>query len=112
MKKADHLETLLAHKFTRFLMQRAEHFVILRRRPVKVSAGGGIPGASKGHVSAQGFDVSFLVTNTHLEKMWKHKLIDFIVQFLQDVDKEISAMKIAVNARSRAVATALLASMA
>jgi hypothetical protein len=45
------------------------------------------------------------VTNHHLEKYWKHKLIDFIIQFMEDIDKEISAMKIAINARARIVAT-------
>jgi hypothetical protein len=28
----------------------------------------------------QGYDISFLITHTHLEKMWKHKLVDFIIQ--------------------------------
>lgn len=37
--------------------------------------------------------------------MWKHKLIDFIIQFMEDIDKEISGMKIAVNARARIVAS-------
>jgi actin related protein 2/3 complex subunit 4 len=37
--------------------------------------------------------------------MWKQKLIDFIVQFMEDIDKEISAMKIAINARARVVAS-------
>ena len=36
IKKMDELEKILAHKFTRFLMQRADHFVILRRRPIAV----------------------------------------------------------------------------
>lgn len=52
----------------------------------------------------QGFDISFLVTHTHLEKLWKHKLIDFIIQFMEDIDKEISGMKIAINARGRIIA--------
>lgn len=53
----------------------------------------------------QGYDISFLISNTHLERYWKHKLIDFIIQFMEDIDKEISAMKIAINARARIVAT-------
>jgi len=83
----------------------------------------------------QGYDVSFLITHTHLEKLWKHKLVDFIiqvcvfrvtfssnnlrtdlssahllichlfVQFMEDIDKEISGMKIAINARARVVAS-------
>ena len=36
--------------------------------------------------------------------MWKQKLIDFVIQFMEEIDKEISAMKIAVNARARLVA--------
>ena len=52
----------------------------------------------------QGFDISFLVTHSHLEKLWKHKLIDFIIQFMEDIDKEISGMKIAINARGRIIA--------
>lgn len=36
---------------------------------------------------AQGYSISFLITHAHLEKMWKHKLIDFIIQFMEDIDK-------------------------
>lgn len=35
-------------------------------------------------------------------------LVDFIVQFMQDVDKEINSLKLAVNARGRVVATTFL----
>ena len=83
----DEIEEVLTHKFTRFLMQRADQFIIMRRKPMP------------------GYSISFLVTHAHLEKMWKEKLVDFIIQFMEDIDKEISAMKLAVNARSRLVAT-------
>ena len=36
IKQADDIEHILCNKFTRFLMMRAENFVILRRKPVKV----------------------------------------------------------------------------
>lgn len=36
IKQADEIERILCHKFTRFLMQRAESFIVLRRKPVKV----------------------------------------------------------------------------
>lgn len=49
--------------------------------------------------------MSFLITYTHVEKMWKHKLVDFVIQFMEDIDKEISEMKISINARGRIVAT-------
>jgi actin related protein 2/3 complex subunit 4 len=53
---------ILCDKFTRFLMQRAEQFIIMRRKPV------------------EGYDISFLITHVHLEKMWRHKLVDFVIQ--------------------------------
>lgn len=90
VKQADELEKLLAKKFMRFLAQRAEPFVILRRKPV------------------QGYDISFLVTNFHTETMYKHKLVDFIIQFMEDVDSEISKMKSSVNTRARIVAQTYL----
>lgn len=36
VKQADEVEAILCKKLMRFLMQRAENFVILRRKPVKV----------------------------------------------------------------------------
>ena len=49
----------------------------------------------------QGYDISFLITNLHTEQMFKHKLVDFVIQFMEEIDKEISEMKLAVNARAR-----------
>ena len=37
VKQVDDLERILCHKFTRFMMMRAENFFILRRKPVAVS---------------------------------------------------------------------------
>jgi len=90
IKKADELDTILAKRFLRFLSQRAENFVVLRRKPVV------------------GYDISFLVTNFHTETMYKHKLVDFIIQFMTDIDSEISEMKLAVSGRARTVATTYL----
>jgi actin related protein 2/3 complex subunit 4 len=36
IKQADELEKILCHKFTLFLMQRAEQFIIMRRKAVEV----------------------------------------------------------------------------
>ena len=109
IKQADEIEVILAKKFTvsqlaakiptvpelcvllqAFLMQRAEHFIIMRRKPV------------------EGYSISFLITHTHLEKYWKDKLIDFVITFMMDIDKEIKDMKLKVNTRARLVATAFL----
>ncbi|KAG9322934.1 hypothetical protein KVV02_003473 [Mortierella alpina] len=91
IKQADEIERILAHKFTRFLTQRAESFVILRRKPI------------------EGYDISFLITNSHTEQMYKHKLVDFIIQFMEEVDKEISEMKLSLNSRARIVSESYLA---
>ena len=42
------------------------------------------------------------------EENWKSKLVDFIIHFMSEIDAEISAMKLAVNARARVVATEFL----
>eukprot|EP00842_Homolaphlyctis_polyrhiza_P000678 jgi/Hompol1/1610/HPOL_001668-RA len=86
IKQADEIERILCHKLTRFLMMRAESFVVLRRKAIP------------------GYDISFLITNFHTEQMYKHKLVDFIIQFMEDVDKEISEMRLSLNARARIVA--------
>ena len=39
-----------------------------------------------------------MITNYHTEEMLKHKLVDFIIQFMEEVDKEISEMKLFVCA--------------
>jgi len=83
IKQADEIEKILCHKFMRFMMMRAENFIILRRKPV------------------EGYDISFLVTNFHTEQMYKHKIVDFIIHFMEEIDKEISEMKLAVNSRAR-----------
>jgi len=49
----------------------------------------------------QGYDISFLITNFHTEEMLKHKLVDFIIQFMEEVDKEISEMKLFVTSLFR-----------
>lgn len=49
----------------------------------------------------QGYDISFLITNFHTEQMYKHKLVDFIIHFMEEIDKEINEMKLAVNSRAR-----------
>jgi actin related protein 2/3 complex subunit 4 len=86
VKQMDDVDILIARMFMRFLCQRADMFRILRRKPVA------------------GYDLSFLVTNIHCEQMVLSKLIDFILTFLQDVDKELSELKVTLNARARACA--------
>ncbi|KAJ5595545.1 ARP2/3 complex 20 kDa subunit (p20-ARC) [Penicillium hispanicum] len=90
IKQADDIEEILVHKLARFLTQRAESFFILRRKPI------------------QGYDISFLITNFHTESLYKHKIVDFVILFMEEVDKEISEMKLFLNARARFVAESFL----
>ncbi|CAH7671028.1 hypothetical protein BY996DRAFT_6694854 [Phakopsora pachyrhizi] len=90
IKQADDIEQILARGVTRFLSLRAENFLILRRKPVK------------------GFDISFLITSKNVESLIRAKLVDFIIQFMEDVDREISEMKLSLNARARIVAESYL----
>jgi hypothetical protein len=41
VKQLDEMDSILAGKFSRFLMQRADNFVVLRRKPMPVRAGTG-----------------------------------------------------------------------
>uniref|UniRef100_A0A914HU67 Actin-related protein 2/3 complex subunit 4 n=1 Tax=Globodera rostochiensis TaxID=31243 RepID=A0A914HU67_GLORO len=90
VKQADEIEKILCNKFTKFMCQRADNFIILRRQPMP------------------GFDISFLITATHTQIMYKHKLIDFLIHFMQEIDKEVSEMKLALNARARTSAEEFL----
>ncbi|MFH4984533.1 hypothetical protein AB6A40_011242 [Gnathostoma spinigerum] len=69
IKQADEIEKLLVHKFTRFLCQRADNFIVLRRKPIP------------------GYDISFLITAKHTQVMYKKKLVDFLIYFMEDIDK-------------------------
>lgn len=145
IKQADDIERILVHKFTRFLMMRADNFVILRRKPVTNSdcahvngngtgngTGNGSFGGSLLHAAGVGnhsgsnslssiasskasvhddllatdeppsrYDISFLITNTHTESMYRYKIIDFVIYFMEEIDKEINEMKLSINARAR-----------
>ena len=80
MRQTDELEGILSKRFLRFSSMRARAFQVLRRKPV------------------QGYDISFLITNYHCNEMQKHKLIDFIIQFMEDIEKEeIGDLKISMS---------------
>eukprot|EP00405_Crypthecodinium_cohnii_P017915 CAMPEP_0206462192 /NCGR_PEP_ID=MMETSP0324_2-20121206/25838_1 /ASSEMBLY_ACC=CAM_ASM_000836 /TAXON_ID=2866 /ORGANISM="Crypthecodinium cohnii, Strain Seligo" /LENGTH=201 /DNA_ID=CAMNT_0053934313 /DNA_START=95 /DNA_END=701 /DNA_ORIENTATION=- len=79
VRQSDDIEKMLCRKFARFFMQRADNFIILRRKAI------------------EGYDISFLITNTHLEELVKEKVIEFIISFMKDLDKQIKDLKIAMN---------------
>jgi actin related protein 2/3 complex subunit 4 len=59
-------------------------------------------------VPKKGYDISFLITNYHLEIYRKEDVIDFIVEFIQDLVKEVTDMKMSVNSQARYVTTYLM----
>jgi hypothetical protein len=84
---SDPIEQAILHKYMRFFQQRAEDYTILRRKPL------------------EGYTISFLILNNHLEKFGKDQLVDVVLSFLTQVDKECSHVKISLNARARLVAS-------
>lgn len=40
--------------------------------------------------------------------MYKHKIVDFVIYFMEEIDREISEMKLSMNARARICAEEFL----
>ena len=91
VRQVDELEEILTRAFCKSLGRRADAFEILRRVP------------------CEGYDVSFLVLLSHVESMEANALVDFVVTFMQDVDKELSEQKLSVSSRGREVASRFFA---
>jgi actin related protein 2/3 complex subunit 4 len=87
IKKNQEIEVLLTHMLERFLSLRADKFAIMRKKPAH-----------------EGYDFSFLVTDEHLVKFKKEELINFILEFIGGIDKEINDMKLAIINQSRIAA--------
>ncbi len=72
----------------RFLALRADKFGIMRKKP-----------------AYENYDYSFLITDEHLVKYKKEELINFILEFIQGIDKEINDMKLTILTQSRIAAS-------
>lgn len=90
IKKNADLEDLLMGILSNFIMFRADKLNIFRKK------------------AKDGFDISLLITNAHLETYKKETIIDFIVSFIQDLEMEINHMKLIVNSQCRGAATYLM----
>jgi actin related protein 2/3 complex subunit 4 len=86
IKKHAELEDLLMNIYSRYLMNRADRMEIFRKKP------------------KDSYDISFLVTNYHLEAYKKEDIIDYIVEFISDLEKKIIEMKLIVNSQCRIAA--------
>ena len=71
----------------RFLSLRADKFQIMRKKPAH-----------------EGYDFSFLITDEHLMKFKKEEIINFILEFIQGIDKEINDMKLSIINQTRIAA--------
>lgn len=87
IKKHASLEELLMNIYSKYLMNRADRLNIFKKKPKK------------------GYDFSFLITNYHMEIYKKEDIIDLIVEFIQDLEKEINEMKLIVNSQFRVSST-------
>ncbi|OMJ86362.1 hypothetical protein SteCoe_12150 [Stentor coeruleus] len=93
VKKLDDVDKLLTGMFMRFLMLRAEQFLIMRRKAV------------------EGYDISFLIIHSHMEQLFRERLVDFIITFLKEIEKEINEMKLSVNTRARIAANYFISNL-
>ena len=93
IKDNNETEKLLIKNYGIFLQRRANELKVIRKKSAH-----------------EGYDVSFLITNFHLEKMVKEQLIDFIVDFVDGIDAEIKNLRLVLGNRTREVARNFLGS--
>ena len=85
--KSSNLEVLLSHMLARFMQLRADKFEVLRRKPADPS-----------------YDYSFLISADHLQTYKKEEIINFILEFINGISKEINELKLHVMNHSRLAA--------
>ena len=83
----DPIDQSILSKYMKFFQQRAEDYTILRRKPI------------------EGYSVSFLILNTHVATFGIDNILEVVLDFLSQVDRECSDVKITINARARLVAS-------
>ncbi len=84
IKKGLEIEHLLTRMLERFMSLRADKFDILRKKPAH-----------------KDFDFSLLISADHMQKFTKAELINFVLEFVQGIEKEISEMKLGVINHAR-----------
>ena len=78
IKKSMEIEMLISKMLERFMSLRADRFEIFRKTPV------------------DGYDFSFLISAQHLLVYKKEELINFVLEFVAGIDKEINELKLDV----------------
>ena len=84
IKKGLEIEHLLTRMLERFMALRADKFEILRKKP-----------------KSEDYDFSFLISADHMQKYTKAELINFVLEFVAGIEKEISEMKLNVINHAR-----------
>lgn len=87
------IEELLMGIYSKFLMNRTDKLNLLRKIP------------------KPGYNISFLITNIHLENYKKEDLVDFILDFISTVDNDIIGMRMIVNSQLRMASNYFLEKM-
>ena len=77
IKKGLEIEHLLTRMLERFMSLRADRFEIFRKKPAH-----------------EGYDFSFLISASHLLTYRKEELINFVLEFIAGIDKEINELKL------------------
>ena len=88
VKKNQLIEELISKMLERFLSLRADKFAIMRKK-----------------CAHEGYDFSFLITDEHLRDYRKEDLLNFIIEFIQGIDKEINEMKLSIIHQARLAST-------
>ena len=93
-KKMAPLDKMIVKKVASFFQKRAETLFILRKVPI------------------EGYDMTFLITNFHLEKFDKRLLINWLLDFCDSIAKEINEIKLNLNSQARIASSFLVRKMA
>lgn len=88
IKQSDDIEKFLCKRFFSFIMKRAVSFGILRKKAI------------------EGYDVSFLITCKEIKES-RTRAIDFIISFIEQINKEINEMKLEINSKARVLSNEL-----
>lgn len=60
----------------------------------------------------KGYDCSLLITDRHLEKFDKKMLIEWILEFVETMDQEVTEIRLNLNTQTRAAAGYFVEKMA
>ena len=79
VKKNMEIEVLLSSLLERFMALRTDRFEIFRKKPAH-----------------EGYDFSFLISAQHMQVYRKEELVNFVLEFIAGIDKEINELKLEV----------------